>query len=87
MPACSRRWSFLSLDGGLNFRSCAIELSVRSKTSRDASIKITIVDTKQNRVFVMPVVFFIDASQNFVLPQICYFGHKPFSKFLIFLVL
>ena len=90
MPACSRRWSFLSLDKGFKFGSCAIAVSGRSKTSRDASIKITIVDTKQNRVFVMPLVFFIDASQKFEnsdVPWICYFGYKPFSKCLIFLVL
>jgi hypothetical protein len=37
MPACSQCWSFLSLYRGFKFRSCAIELSNRSKTSREAS--------------------------------------------------
>jgi hypothetical protein len=33
MPACSPCWSFLSLDGGFRFRSCANGLSVCSMTS------------------------------------------------------
>jgi hypothetical protein len=37
MPACSRLWSFLSLDVGFKFQSCANGLSGCSKTSRDAS--------------------------------------------------
>jgi hypothetical protein len=37
MPACSPCWSFLSLDGGFKFRSCAIAVSNRYKTSRQAS--------------------------------------------------
>ena len=37
MPACSLGWTFVSLERGFKFRSCAIELSVRSKTSWDAS--------------------------------------------------
>jgi hypothetical protein len=37
MPACSPGWSFVSLERGFKFGSCANGLSVRSKTSRDAS--------------------------------------------------
>jgi hypothetical protein len=41
-------------------------------------------------VSVMPVVFLIDASRKFEkfdVQSICYFRHKPFNRFLIFLVL
>jgi hypothetical protein len=57
---CSPCWSFVSLlYRGFKFHPCAIAVSGHCKTSRDASIKNTIVDTVQNWVFVMPVVFYI----------------------------
>jgi hypothetical protein len=37
MPACSQSWTSVSLERGFKFGSCANGLSVRSKTSRDAS--------------------------------------------------
>jgi hypothetical protein len=66
---------------GFKFWSCAIAVSVRWKTSRDASIKNSIVDTTQNRVFEMPVVFFIDASHEFVILDISPAPNASFSLF------
>jgi hypothetical protein len=65
--------------------SCAIAVSSCCKTSRDASIKITIVDTKQNRVFVTPVVFFIDASQISVSHESVVLDISPFANASFFL--
>jgi hypothetical protein len=79
-PTCSPCWSFVSLQWGLKFGSCAIAISGHCKTSRDASIKIQLSTQCKIECVWCQWCFFLlmhpKVKKN-RCPIICCFGHKP----------